>query len=222
MTRRVTAVLVIAVFIVGGCSLFKSKQDDRPANELADTGMQAYRDGRYKKAIDNFEQLRDWYPFSKYAILAELKIADAHFKLEEFEDAAVAYEEFENLHPRNEAIPYVIYQIGRCHFDRIDTVDRDQSHTRQALETFQRLIERFPNDAYAHKAREHELDCYKSLAGHDLYVGIFYFKSRHYKAALGRFMSVITDYPDVGVQYEALKYIAVCQYAIQQQLGALE
>ncbi|MFH1983856.1 MAG: outer membrane protein assembly factor BamD [Pseudomonadota bacterium] len=221
MTKRVTAVLIIAFLIIGGCSLFKSK-DERPANELADAGMQAYRDGRYKKAIENFEQLRDWYPFSKYAILAELKIADGYFKLEEFEDAAVAYEEFENLHPRNEAIPYVIYQIGRCHFDQIDTIDRDQGQTRRALETFQRLIERFPNDVYALKAREHERICYKSLAGHDLYVGKFYFKSRHYKAALGRFMSVVTDYPDVGIQYEALKYIAICQYAIQQELGALD
>ena len=222
MIRPMTVILLLAVMVTAGCSLFKSARDDRPANILAETGMEAYRDGRYRKAIENFEQLRDWYPFSKYAILAELKIADAYFKLEEFEEAAVAYEEFENLHPRNEAIPYVIYQIGRCHFDRIDTVDRDQGQTRKALEAFQRLISRYPNDAYALKAREHERDCYKSLAGHDLYVGKFYFKGRHYKAALGRFMRVINDYPDVGVQYEALKYIAVCQHAIQLELGALE
>jgi outer membrane protein assembly factor BamD len=184
--------------------------------------MQAYRDGRYKKAIEEFEQLRDWYPFSKYAILAELKIADAYYALEEYEDAAVAYEEFENLHPRNEAIPYVVYQIGRCHFDRIDSIDRDQSQSRRALESFQRLMSRYPDDAYALKAREHARDCYKSLAGHDLYVGKFYFKSHHYKAALNRFLSVIQNYPDVGMQHEALQYIAVCQYAIQREMGVLE
>lgn len=221
MIRPMTAILVAAMLISGGCSLFKSAKDNRPANILAEDGMKAYRNGRYQKAIDNFEQLRDWYPFSKYAILAELKIADAYYEIEEFEDAAVAYEEFENLHPRNEAIPYVIYQIGRCHFDRIDTIDRDQSQTQRALEAFQRLIARFPKDSYALKAREHERDCYKSLAGHDLYVGKFYFKSGHYKAALGRFMSVINDYPDVGVQHEALTYIAVCQHAIQLEMDAL-
>ena len=222
MKKLLTLLLVAAIILSGGCSLFKKAKDERPAHILAETGMAAYRDGSYRKAIENFEQLRDWYPFSKYSILAELKIADAYFKLEEFEDAAVAYEEFENLHPRNEAIPYVVYQIGRCHFDRIDTVDRDQNQTRRALETFQRLISRYPNDPYALKAREHERDCYKSLAGHDLYVGKFYFKTHHYKAALGRFLSVVNNYPDVGIQYEALKYIAVCQYAIQRELGVLE
>jgi outer membrane protein assembly factor BamD len=222
MIKPMTAILLAAVIISGGCSLFKSAKDERPANVLAEAGMDAYRNGRYRKAIENFEQLRDWYPFSKYAILAELKIADAYFNLEEYEDAAVAYEEFENLHPRNEAIPYVIYQIGRCHFDRIDTVDRDQNEARRALEAFQRLISRFPDDPYALKAREHERICYKSLAGHDLYVGKFYFKDGHYKAALGRFLSVVTDYPDVGIQQEALKFIAVCQYAIQLEMDALD
>lgn len=217
-----TLAMAAALVLLSGCSLFKSAKEEKPAYVLAETGMKAYQDGRYRKAIENFEQLRDWYPFSKYAILAELKIADAYYALEEYEDATVAYEEFENLHPRNEAIPYVLYRIGRCHFDRIDTVDRDQSHTRRALETFQRLIDRYPNDPHAIKAREHERDCYKSLAGHDLYVGRYYFKTRHYKAALGRFMSVVTDYPDVGIQYEALKYIAVCQWAIQRELGALD
>jgi outer membrane protein assembly factor BamD len=220
--KRLLAMSMAALMLtVSGCSLFKPK-DEKPAHELAGDGMDAYRDGRYKKAIENFEKLRDWYPFSKYTILADLKIADAYFELEEFEDAALAYEEFENLHPRNEAIPYVIYRIGRCYFDRMDTIDRDQSSTKRALETFQRLITRFPDDPYAYKARGHVKECYKSLASHDLYVGKFYFKSRHYKAALNRFLNVINDYPDVGVQQEALRYIAACRYAIAKEEEPVE
>jgi outer membrane protein assembly factor BamD len=81
------------------------------AQELAWDGMDAYENGNYGKAIDKFQRLKDYYPFSKYAILAELKIADAHYQREEYEEAIFAYENFENLHPRNEATPYVIYQI---------------------------------------------------------------------------------------------------------------
>ena len=53
--------------------------------------------------------------------------------------------------------------------------------------------------------------CIKSLAGHDFYVGLFYYKTEHYKAALIRFKSVLTNYPDVGVHEQALKYIALCK-----------
>mgnify|MGYP001824316334 FL=1 len=178
--------------------------------------MDAFEDGEYKEAIRNFQQLRDWYPFSKYAILAELKIADAHYQLEEYEEAIFAYEEFEKLHPRNEAIPNVIYQIGRCYYDQIDTIDRDQTPARKALETFQRLSKQFPNDPYARSGAEHIPKCLKSLAGNDYYIGVFYYKSKHYKAALQRFMSVLSNYPDVGYHQEALGYIAKCEASLSE------
>ena len=117
--------------------------------------MEAYQEGKYKDAIESFEKIKDWYPFSKYAILAELKIADSHYKLKEYEEAVSAYEQFENLHPLNDAIPYIIFQTGLCYFEQVDTSDRDQTRARKALESFNRLIKQFPNSTYSAKAREY-------------------------------------------------------------------
>ncbi len=193
------------------------EEEEYTAEELAWTAMDYYESGSYELAIEKFEKLKDWFPFSRYAILAELKIGDAHYKLEQYEEAIFAYEEFEKLHPRNEAIPYVIYQIGRCYYDRIDTIDRDQMPAREAVETFQRLIKQFPNDQYARLAKDHLNKCYKSLAGHEYIVGVFYFKSKHYEAAYSRFMSVISNYPDVGYHQKALDYISKCQEFLGQK-----
>ena len=187
------------------------EEEEYTAEELAWVAMDYYEGGDYSLAIEKFEKLKDWFPFSRYAILAELKIGDAHYKLGQYEEAIFAYEEFEKLHPRNEAIPYVIYQIGRCYFDRIDTIDRDQVPAREAMETFQRLIKGYPEDQYARLAKDHLNKCYKSLAGHEYIIGVFYFKSKHYEAAYSRFMSVISDYPDVGYHQKALGYISRCQ-----------
>jgi outer membrane protein assembly factor BamD len=140
--------------------------------------------------------------------MAEFKKADAHYQLKEYEEAIFAYEEFENLHPRNEVIPYVIYQIGRSYFDQIDTLDRDQETAKKAIETFVRLKNQFPKDAYSKKAQAHIKKCQKSLAQHDLYVGIFYFRGKHYSAAINRFKLILNNYPDVGVHQEAIRYIA--------------
>jgi outer membrane protein assembly factor BamD len=217
--------LVVVGFLmlagIGGCGWFGTKEE-KPAPVLAREGIEAFQKGNYRDAIESFETLKDWYPFSKYAILAELKIADAHYHLAEYGEAVFGYEEFENLHPRNEAIPYVIYQIGRCYYDQIDTIDRDQSTARKALETFQRLTKKFPEDAYSLKARSHIIKCQKSLAANDLYVGRFYYKSGHFKAALFRFKSVLSNYPDVGVHYEALQYIALCEAVLKTQAHAVE
>ncbi|MEW5908774.1 MAG: outer membrane protein assembly factor BamD [Thermodesulfobacteriota bacterium] len=198
------------VFLATSCSYFQAK-DEKTAPELASEGMDAFKDGKYRKSIEQFEKLKNWYPFSKYAILAELKKADAHYFLKEYEEAIFAYEEFENLHPQNEAVPYVIYQIGRCYFDQTDTIDRDQESARKALDVFNRLNKQYPADPYAKKARAHMKKCYKSLAEHELYVGLFYMKKKRYAAAKERFLTVLQQFPDVGVHQKAIRYIAECE-----------
>ncbi len=207
----------LAVLLVfSGCAWFQSKEE-KPSQELARDGMEAYQKGKYDDAIESFQKLKDYYPFSKFAMLAELKIADSHFHLGQYDDAIFAYEEFERLHPRNEAIPYVIYQIGTCYFQQMDTVDRDQTSTQKALDAFDRLVKQFPEDAYAVSAKEHILKCLKSLAGHEFYVGYYYFKTKHYKAALYRFKTILTHYPDVGLHHQALQYITLCESSIKKQ-----
>jgi outer membrane protein assembly factor BamD len=203
--------VLMSLWLLSGCAWFGKDHTEKPAYDLIQDGIEAYDDGSYSDAIKNFEQLKDWYPFSKYAILAELKIADAHYQLAQYAEAILAYEEFEQLHPRNEAIPYVIYQTGRCYYDQIDAIDRDQTPAQKALEVFRRLVRQYPNDPYAAQSRTHIAKCLQNLAGHELYVGRFYFRSKHYPAALKRFMAVVTDYPDVGMHEEALKYIAQCE-----------
>ena len=178
--------------------------------------MEEFKKENYKKAIESFEKLRDWYPFSKFAILAELKIADSHYYLKEYEEAVFAYEEFEGLHPGNEVVPYVIYQIGLCYFEQIDTIDRDQTSSSKALDIFKRLNQQFPENEYALKADEHINICLKNLAEHEFYVGLFYYKSKHYKAALHRFRKVIKNYPDIGIHQKTLKYIALCEALLQK------
>lgn len=207
---------LISLLILSGCSGSGIKEE-KSAEELADDGMNQFKKKRFRTSIESFEKLKDWYPFSKFAILAELKIAEAHYSLKEYEDAILAYEEFENLHPRNESIPYVIYQIGRCYFDQIDTVDRDQTPAQKALDAFKRLKNQFPGNSYSNKAEEHIKKCLESLAEHELYVGLFYYKSKHYKAALHRFKLILSDYPDAKVYQKALHYVSLCEEMLAKQ-----
>jgi outer membrane protein assembly factor BamD len=219
LKTRLFALIFVAAFILSigsGCALFAVKEE-KYAQELAGDGMEAYQEGKYKDAIESFEKIKDWYPFSKYAILAELKIADSHYKLKEYDEAVTAYEQFENLHPLNDAIPYIIFQTGLCYFEQVDTFDRDQSKARRAIEVFNRLIKQFPDNSYSAKAREYTGICHKSLAESEFGIGVFYYKSKHYKAALKRFKSVIVNYPDVGVHQKALQYIAQCETQLLNQ-----
>ena len=125
----------VLIFLLSGCSLFGigGKKPEKSPEELMNQGMSEFEDGDYTYAVEAFQKLKDRYPYSKLAIQAELKMADALFKKKEFEEALEAYVEFEKLHPKNKSIPYVIYQQGMCNFLRISTIDRDQTSTKNAL-----------------------------------------------------------------------------------------
>jgi outer membrane protein assembly factor BamD len=208
--------LAITCLFFYGC-VYVDPDVDKPAHELAQNGMDEFDDGNYKKAIEYFEKVRDWYPFSRHAKVAELKIADAHFRLKDYEEAIVAYETFEELHPKNESIPYVIHQIGLSYFNRLGIAERDQTMAVKAMEVFERLLKSFPDDAYAQDAKEKITLCKKSLAEHDFAVGHFYFRTKHYKAALYRFKHIESSYPEFETAKKASQYSALCEEALAKE-----
>jgi outer membrane protein assembly factor BamD len=219
--KRIYLICLACVILLSACSWWSKHEPEKTADELAAEGQKAFEKEHYSDAIKAYEKLADWYPFSTHAKMASLQVAEAHYLSEEYEEAIVAYTEYERMHPNDEKAPYVIYQIGRCHFDRIETIDRDATAAQNALSTFRRLTEQFPDSEYAKKAQPLIAKCVSDLAAKEMYVGRFYFKSKKYKAALQRFEGVAANYPDSEFSAEASDYMAQCRGMIAKEESAL-
>lgn len=214
------ATLAMILFLLGGCSTIKKyfgDEEEKSASELMSDGVTAFERGRYTEAKEAFQKVKDRYPYSKYAIVAELKMADALYENEDFDEAYDAYDDYERLHPKNPEIPYVIYQKGMCRFRRMSTIDREQENTLKAKEEFERLVGRFPRDEYAQKARKNIRQCLIFLAEYELYVADYYYRRGKYEAALARYSYVIENYPDLGQYHHALDSITRCKEKIAKQ-----
>lgn len=221
LVRTVLAAIML-VFLLSGCSTIDSifgrgVEEEVDAGELMIQGNEDLSKGRYKDAVDAFQKIKDRFPYSKHALSAELKMADALFLQEEYELAYTAYDEFEKLHPKNKDMAYVIYQKGMCNFNQIKSKDREQVHTFKAKEEFERLIKRFPRDEYANKARKNLRECLIYLAEYELYVANFYYKQGRYRAALGRYTFIINNYPDMGQYQDAMEGITRCKEKLAQE-----
>ena len=220
-----TAFVLFLLLIIGGltgCGFLFGEKRTETAEELAEKGMEYFDDEDYYDALKAFSTLKERYPYSRYAILAELKVADAHFHRKEYAEAIAAYADFLQLHPKNDAIPYVLYQIGECYYKQLLSEDRDQTPTRLAISAFQRLLKEHPNSTYANTAKERIQDCRKLLAQHELYVATFYFKSELYEAALGRFEGLLASYKDVlplDKRREVLNFVSACKEKLSEQIG---
>lgn len=209
--------MILLSGLVFGCSLFEeSSVMEKTADELVSEGSSAFLAKDYKTAKKAYTDLKDWYPFSRYASLAELKIADSHFNLEEYPEAILAYEEFEKMHPKNEAVPYVIYQIGLCWFNQLGTIDRDHTPAQKALAQFHRLSDRFPESEYTQKISEKVAKCKSQLSGYELYVADFYMRTKKYKAALKRYEYIVEHYPDSKESPEALNKMSLARQMVEK------
>jgi outer membrane protein assembly factor BamD len=200
---KIYLLLLVVVFTFSGCGLWKHPDMAKATPEsLYKIGKEAYHAGRYQKAIDSFQKLKEEYPLHQMALLAELGIADSNFSNEDYMEAELSYNDFINLHPTNENLPYAMYQLGMCHYKQITTLDRDQSETRKARKEFERVIARFPDNKFSFMAENMLRKCKQMLAENEFYVGNFYFKRKLYKAALRRFEGITKDYANMGLDYK--------------------
>ncbi|MEN6331777.1 MAG: outer membrane protein assembly factor BamD [Smithella sp.] len=221
---KIVAGILLMLFCLSGCSLssilslFKKDTLVRNTPEaLYVRASSEFQDGNYKKAREYFTRLKDEHPLHNLAILAELGIADSFFTDKEYVEAENAYSEFLNMHPTNENIPYVIYQIGLCHYNQKETIDRDQTETIKAKKEFERLITRFPDSKFSLAAGKLLRECNQDIAEHEFYVGKFYFRQKKYQAALSRFETIALNYPNVGLDYKVEYYIEETKRKIAEE-----
>jgi outer membrane protein assembly factor BamD len=166
-----------------------------------------YNKGNYKKAQEYFLRVKEEYPLHDMAVLAEIGVADSMYSNKEYALAENAYSDFISLHPVNENVPYAIYQLGLCHYNQMEDVDRDQTETIAAKKEWEKLIARYPESKFSTMAEKMIRECKQRLAQREFYVGRFYLKQNKYKAALARFETIARDYANVGLDYKIEYYI---------------
>lgn len=178
--------------------------------------MQNMESGLYPEAIQGFSEVKSKYPYSKLAVLADLRTADVQFRRGNHSEAIDAYREFLKLHPRHEDAPYAMLQIGEAYFEQIPgdwwilppPAEKDQASTRRAITAYRDMLARYPQDPLATKAQARLDECRRKLADHELYVAQFYLRHEHYRAAATRAEGLIQDYPGLGLDSAALWIVA--------------
>ena len=196
-----------------------------PADELFAEGEEVlegrvilgfYRRVDYTGAIEIFQSIIDNYPYSEYAVHAELKIADAYFSDRKFEEALSYYRDFADLHPDHEKVPYTIYRSALCHESQLETIERDQTATRNALVFLDRLLVRYPHSEYAREAEPLWRSLQVHLAESSEAVADFYQSRGEYESAAERYRNILNDHPGLGLDARVLFKLGECYVALRR------
>lgn len=210
-----SVLLTVFTVFLAGCGIIDMiylPPAEDTAQEIYEAGNEAMSEQNYVRAVELYNKLRDSYPFSPYTIDAELSLGDAYFLDEEYELATETYKDFEALHPRNEAIPYVLYQTGMSLLKQFRSIDRATTELQEAYEYFDRVRQVYPNTPYAQSAEEHMLVCRKLIAEHELYIGDVFWNMGQYGPAWHRYTFVAENFQDVPEVAEHAREKAVAAF----------
>lgn len=181
------------------------------AQDAYEVALEDLESQNWEQAIAGFEQVRTKYPYSSYAALAELRIADAEFGRGRWLEAIDSYQAFVKFHPAHEQLDWAWFRIGESHYKAIPSgffifpspSERDQTEVRAARTSLADFLARYPQSEHAPRARAALDEVVSLLARHELQVADFYASRERWTGAAWRYERVLRDFPGAGFDAEA-------------------
>jgi outer membrane protein assembly factor BamD len=194
------------------------------------SGVDELKAKNYPEAAKFFEYVKSKFPFTRFAALADLRLADAKFDQDRFAEAAEAYKQFVTMHPTSEELDYAQYRAGLSYFKDAPgdfglfppAYEKDQRQTEKAvqlLEDFLRTQEGRDSKWIA-EARKVLEDAKGRLAAREWYVGEYYYSREKWAGAAGRYEALVTRYPGSRHEADALWKMARSFQALKENFRA--
>lgn len=167
--------------------------EERPVEQLYNTGYQRMEQGRWNDAVDYFQEVERQHPYSEWSRRAILMQIYAYYQGNDYIEATAAADRFIQLFPGNPSAAYAFYMKAICNFEQITDVGRDQGYALLALEGLRDVARRYPGTPYASDAMVKIDMVNDQLAGKEMAIGRYYQRADQPLAAINRYKTVIDN-----------------------------
>jgi outer membrane protein assembly factor BamD len=120
---RTSAALLLAALgvVASGCAEQKPATDPtlhytENAKKAYDSALVAFFDHDWEYATQLMQEVKRKYGYSRYARLAELRLADIAYHQDKLAEAVGMYKSFVNDYPNDPETPYARYKIAKAEF----------------------------------------------------------------------------------------------------------
>lgn len=193
-------------------------------------GMAELKDESFPDALRYFNFVKNKFPFSRFATLAELRIADTYFAQEKFIESADAYKLFVKFHPTHPQVidGYAAFRAAESYVRQIPGdwfllppgYEKDQVATREAVRELKIFVRTYANSKYLEKGKQLYRQGLRRLAAHELYVARFYLEQGKPKATILRLEGVLQRYPEAGVHPEVMLLLGKTYLSLEKRAEA--
>jgi outer membrane protein assembly factor BamD len=164
--------------------------------------MKEFQDHNWIESQALFREVKRKYHYSKFAKLAELRIADADFEQEKYAEAIRGYRQFVHDHRSDpEEVAYARSRIAEAQYKQIgesfllpSADERDQAVILDAFKELKGYVHDYPESKDSAKIRELLADVTARLMRHEIYVARFYLARDNFQAAVYRIQYAMRNF----------------------------
>lgn len=184
------------------------------ARQNYERGLKRLEEEEYAEAAKYFAFVKARFPYSKYAVLAELRMADTLFGTGAYLEAIDGYKQFIKFHPTHEMVTngYAAFRIGEAYYKMLPedwflvppSYEKDTAATQDAVRELSQFLKRYPNSRFSERARKMHDEAARLLAAHEWYVANFYWNRDRPMGSVLRLRTLLSRYRGLGYDEEAL------------------
>ncbi|MCL2688749.1 MAG: outer membrane protein assembly factor BamD [Chitinispirillia bacterium] len=191
--------VTVAAIMVSGCANSPKrliKKGLYNCNARFETAMTRIEKRNYNDAIRILDEIKYQCGGSSLMDTVYYHTAMSHFRLKQYADARVEFENLQMNYPRSPFIEESYFRLGQMRYLRSNRWNRDQTETKEALRLLGDYLDRYPNGVFADSARHFHTLSNEKLAEKEFRNAMFYRRQKEHSASLIYFNSLLADFPN--------------------------
>lgn len=206
LLRRYAFLVLVALpasAVLPGCSGASGIVAD-DAEEAYNTGMNAFAEGRYDRAIEYLRATLDFGRSGEWADEAQIYLAKAYYETGQYLLAAAEFDRFADLYPSDPRTEEARFGEIQSYHHLSPPYDLDQTDTDRAILLIRTFMANYPNSVFTDDVVGMLEGLREKLAQKEYESGRLYERRELYEAATLTYQSMLEAYPTSPFADDAL------------------
>jgi len=218
---KVKILIIFFIFFNASCTkdvvkktIIQEESLEYQVIEVYNVALDALKNGDVLFAAKKFNEVEILYPQSEWAPKSSLMASYSYYSQDYYSDAIFELKRFIEVYSLDKNVDYAYYLLAICYYEQIVDEKKDLNSIVRSKETFEYLLNKFPNTDYALDA-EFKIDLINDiLAAKEMYIGRYYLEKKKWIAAINRFKEVVDNYDTTIYAPEAIHRLVEIYYTI--------
>lgn len=199
-------IILLSVIVLASCSRYNRVLNKGSLSDKYKMATEMYDAKKFDKALRLFEMITPAYKGKPQMERIQFMVAISYFNTKDYANAAYYFERFVSNYPKSTKREEATFFSAKGHFLASPKYSVDQTETREALVSFQKYINAYPDSKRLPEANQMVKELQYKLETKAFKIAKQYFDIGYYTSAVVAFDNMTSQYLGTVYREEAFFY----------------